>query len=302
MGPQRRHACILRALRQAHEERRCALHAAGRRLCGHAALSESGGGAEWRRQGRRKSRRQDEGNSDRRSSVRARPDPDRRALHPARLFVPGQEPRGVEEPVGPLQPRRHPPWRSRVSATQGRRLSFGTMRHQKSLTTGNPMDVFEAIYSRRSTRGFHQTPVARQTLERILLAAARAPSGKNMQPWRVYVISGQAKDALVNDARETRAREPQREQTKPPEGEYEYNPEPLFDPYGTRRRKLGWDLYSLHGVARGDRVASWEVAGRNFEFFGAPVGMILTMDRKLQAGSFLDCGIFLQTLMLAALT
>jgi nitroreductase len=162
------------------------------------------------------------------------------------------------------------------------------------------MDVFEAIYSRRSTRGFQRTPVARQTLERMLLAAARAPSGTNMQPWHIYVTSGQAKDALVNDVRETRAREPQREQTKPPEGEYEYNPEPLFDPYGSRRRKLGWDLYSLHGVARGDRVASWEVAGRNFEFFGAPVGMILTMDRKLQAGSFLDCGIFLQTLMLAA--
>jgi nitroreductase len=162
------------------------------------------------------------------------------------------------------------------------------------------MDVFEAIYSRRSTRGFLRTPVAQQTLERILLAAARAPSGTNMQPWRVYVISGQAKDALVCDVRQTRAREPQREQTKPPEGEYEYNPEPLFEPYGGRRRKLGWDLYSLYGVARGDRVASWEVAGRNFEFFGGPVGMILTMDRKLQAGSFLDCGIFLQTLMLAA--
>jgi nitroreductase len=162
------------------------------------------------------------------------------------------------------------------------------------------MDVFEAIYSRRSIRGYLQRPIARQTLERILLAAARSPSGTNMQPWRIYVISGEAKDALVSDVRETRLREPQREQTKPPEGEYEYNPEPLFDPYGSRRRKLGWDLYGLHGVARGDRVSSWKLAGRNFEFFGAPVGMILTMDRKLQAGSFLDCGIFLQTLMLAA--
>jgi nitroreductase len=162
------------------------------------------------------------------------------------------------------------------------------------------MDVFEAIYSRRSVRGYLQKPVARETLERIMVAAARAPSGTNMQPWRVYVVSGRAKEALISDVKETRVREPHRERAKPPAGEYEYNPEPLFEPYGSRRRKLGWDLYRLHGVAHGDRIASWEVAGRNFEFFGAPVGMIFSIDRKLQAGSWLDYGMFIQTLMLSA--
>jgi nitroreductase len=183
--------------------------------------------------------------------------------------------------------------------------AFRTAQHRRPSPVAmkprrNVMDIFEVIFSRRSTRGYLRKPVARATMEKILLAAARAPSGTNIQPWHVYVVSGYAKEVLTAAVKETRRREPEREQSRPPAGEYEYNPEPLFDPYVSRRRKLGWDLYNLHGVVRGDRAGSWEVAGRNFEFFGAPVGMILTMDRDLQAGSFLDCGIFLQTLMLAA--
>src|ERR1700733_1148584 len=169
-----------------------------------------------------------------------------------------------------------------------------------SASENAPIGVFEAIYSRRSVRAFLPKPIGRDLIEKLLHAAARAPSGTNMQPWHVYVITGVAQAALIAEVRRIREKEPHRERSLPPYGEYEYNPEPLFEPYLGRRRKLGWELYSLLGIAKGDREASWVAAGRNFEFFGAPVGMIFTIDRKLQAGSWLDFGMFLQTLMLAA--
>jgi nitroreductase len=121
-----------------------------------------------------------------------------------------------------------------------------------------------------------------------------------MQPWRVYVLMGEAKDRLIREVLAKRELEPHRERPPKPFGEYDYNPEPLFEPFLSRRRTVGFGLYQILGVAKGDRAASWVVAGRNFEFFGAPVGLIFTIDRSLQQGSWLDYGIFLQSLMLAA--
>jgi nitroreductase len=162
------------------------------------------------------------------------------------------------------------------------------------------MGVIDLLHRRRSTRGFLDKPVPKQMLVDLLHAAARAPSGTNMQPWRVYVLTGAAKDCLSREVLARRELEPHREKPPKPYGEYDYNPEPLFEPFLSRRRKVGFDLYQLHGVAKGDRAASWAIAGRNFEFFGAPVGLIFTIDKSLQQGSWLDYGIFLQSLMLAA--
>lgn len=162
------------------------------------------------------------------------------------------------------------------------------------------MSVIDLLHKRRSIRSFHSTPVSKETIVKLLEAAARSPSGTNMQPWRVYVLTGEAKDELVRDVLAKREVEPHREKPPKPFGEYDYNPEPLFEPFLTRRRTVGFSLYQILGVAKGDRAASWIVAGRNFEFFGAPVGLIFTIDRSLQQGSWLDYGIFLQSLMLAA--
>jgi nitroreductase len=162
------------------------------------------------------------------------------------------------------------------------------------------MSVIELLHKRRSVRSFLSTPVSREIIVDLLRAAARSPSGTNMQPWRVYVLTGDAKDRLVREVLVKRELEPHREKPPKPFGEYDYNPEPLFEPFLTRRRTVGFSLYQILGVARGDRAASWIVAGRNFEFFGAPVGLIFTIDRSLQQGSWLDYGIFLQSLMLAA--
>jgi nitroreductase len=162
------------------------------------------------------------------------------------------------------------------------------------------MSVIELLHRRRSVRGFLPRPVPKELIIDILRAAARSPSGTNMQPWRVYVLMGQARERLVREVLAKREQEPHRERPPKPYGEYDYNPEPLFEPYLTRRRTVGFALYQLLGVARGDRVASWAIAGRNFEFFGAPVGLIFTIDKSLQQGSWLDYGIFLQSLMLAA--
>lgn len=157
------------------------------------------------------------------------------------------------------------------------------------------MNVEEAITSRRSVRAFRDRPVPRETVERILRVAARAPSGTNMQPWRVWVVTGAAKQRLsaaIHHARETGSDQHVQE--------YRYYPPDWREPYIGRRRKIGWDLYGLLGIARGEKERMHEQHGRNFEFFDAPVGMIFTIDRDLEIGSWLDFGMFLQNIMLAA--
>ena len=153
--------------------------------------------------------------------------------------------------------------------------------------------VDRAITSRRSVRAFLDRPVPRETVEAILRVAARAPSGTNMQPWRVYVATG---DLLV---RVSEAALAQHDALKFDQ-DYKYYPDDFFEPYRTRRKTVGVGLYQLLGIAKGDHPAMHTQHGRNFRFFDAPVGMIFTIDRRLEIGSWLDYGMFLQNVMVAA--
>ncbi len=164
------------------------------------------------------------------------------------------------------------------------------------MTTGldDAEAVDRAITSRRSVRAFLADPVPLQTVEHLLRVASRAPSGSNIQPWRVHVLLGAALAAL------TRELLAMHEAGEPEAREYDYYPKSWRSPYLDRRRKAGWGLYALAGVAKGDRAAAARQRGLNYAFFGAPVGLIFTIDRDLEKGSWLDFGMFLQSIMVAA--
>jgi nitroreductase len=157
--------------------------------------------------------------------------------------------------------------------------------------------VDHAIVTRQSIRAFLPTPVPRVMIEEILSVAARAPSGTNTQPWKVHVLTGAARERLsaailrVYDDPELR-----RQHTE----EYAYYPTEWVDPYLARRRKIGWDLYGLLGIGKSDKDRMHAQHGRNYRFFDAPVGMIFTIDRVMQQGSWLDYGMFLENIMVAA--
>jgi nitroreductase len=155
--------------------------------------------------------------------------------------------------------------------------------------------VIDAVVNRRSVRRFLPTPVPTETVRMILSAAARAPSGTNFQPWHVHVVSGQARAELCDAV--TRAAEAGQRSD-----EYAYAPTPLMEPYLSRRRAVGYELYRLYGVARDDYPARKQAMLRNFTFFDAPVGLFFTMERQLQLGSWLDCGMFMQNVMIVART
>jgi nitroreductase len=163
--------------------------------------------------------------------------------------------------------------------------------------------VDHAITSRRSVRGFLPTPVPRATVEDILAVASRAPSGTNIQPWKVHVLTGAARErfcaAILAAHDEEYARRKRGEAPLHTE-EYGYYPVEWFEPYLGRRRKLGWDLYGLLGIGKKDYDKMHAQHGRNYTFFDAPVGMIFTIDRKMLQGSWLDYGMFLQNIMIAA--
>lgn len=157
--------------------------------------------------------------------------------------------------------------------------------------------VDAAITTRRSLRAFLPTPVPRETIEDILAVASRAPSGTNTQPWKVYVLTGRAKTEL---SRKIMAVHDDPEQRAQHVDEYDYYPTEWRSPFIDRRRKVGWDLYGLLGIAKTDKARMHRQHGRNYDFFGAPVGMMFTIDRVMQQGSWLDYGMFLQSVMVAA--
>ncbi|EHR71056.1 nitroreductase [Burkholderiales bacterium JOSHI_001] len=161
----------------------------------------------------------------------------------------------------------------------------------------NAVAVDAAITSRRSVRAYLPTPVPRETLEAILAVAARAPSGTNTQPWKVHVLTGSAK---VDLSRRILAAFNDPAQRAQHSEEYAYYPTEWVSPYVDRRRKLGWDLYSLLGIGKADKAAMHAQHAKNYDFFGAPVGLIFTVDRVMRQGSWLDYGMFLQSLMVAA--
>lgn len=155
--------------------------------------------------------------------------------------------------------------------------------------------VLEALATRKSIRAFLPTPVPRAVIEDILRAASRAPSGANIQPWKVQVLSGASRARLC----ERLMRAYDTDEPGHTDG-YQYYPTEWFEPYLARRRKVGYDLYSHLGIARGDRARMKAQLGRNYLFFGAPVGLIFTLDRRLGLSAWLDLGVFLQSIMLAA--
>jgi nitroreductase len=153
------------------------------------------------------------------------------------------------------------------------------------------------ITARRSVRAFLPTPVPRQVVAEILAVASRAPSGTNTQPWRVHVVTGLARTRLV-EAVQRAFDDPALAagQTE----EFPYYPRRWIPPFIDRRRKIGWDLYGLLGIAKGDQGRMRAQERRNFQFFDAPVGLLFTMDRVMEQGSLLDYGMFLQGVMVAA--
>ena len=157
--------------------------------------------------------------------------------------------------------------------------------------------VDAAITSRRSIRAFLPTPVLREDIDAILEVAARAPSGTNTQPWQVYVLTGAMKEALSSRILAAYA-DP--EQNKLHTEEYAYYPREWVSPYIDRRRKIGWDLYGLLEIGRTDNDRMHAQHGRNYVFFDAPVGFVCTIDRILAQGSWLDYGMFLENIMVAA--
>ena len=159
------------------------------------------------------------------------------------------------------------------------------------------LDVETAITSRRSIRAFLPTPVPRETIERILAVASRAPSGTNTQPWNVYVLTGAAKEAL---SQKVLAAYDDPEQRALHTEEYDYYPAQWKPPFIDRRRKVGWDLYGLLGIAKTDKTRMHLQHSRNYRFFDAPVGMMFTIDRIMGQGSWLDFGMFLQGVMVTA--
>jgi nitroreductase len=157
------------------------------------------------------------------------------------------------------------------------------------------MKVSEALATRKSIRAFRPEPVPLDTVKRILSLAARTPSGGNLQPWKVYVLIGEARAELVRRVAEARAQHPFGEQP-----EYLIYPPNLTEPYRTRRFRIGEAMYALLGIPRENKLARAKAFARNWDFFGAPVGMIVTIDRQMQQGQWADVGMFLQSIMLLA--
>ena len=157
--------------------------------------------------------------------------------------------------------------------------------------------VEDALLSRRSCRAFRPDPVPRAEVERLLALAARSASNSNSQPWQVHVLTGAAKRALTADllcAHDEGARAA---------GEFAYQPgaDEWCEPFRSRRRRFGEGLYGdALGIAADDADGRRGHHRRNYDFFGAPVGMILTVSRRPRQGALVDAGLFLQALMLAA--
>lgn len=168
-------------------------------------------------------------------------------------------------------------------------------------TVADPASVDAAIQGRMSVRAFLPKPVPRDTLLNLLQLASRAPSGTNTQPWKVYVLQGASRDSLVDKvcaAHDAVRADPSLAAQY--QEAYDYYPKQWVSPYIDRRRENGWSLYGLLGIAKGDKDKMHAQHQRNFRFFDAPVGIMVTIDRIMGAGSLVDTGMFLQNLMVAA--
>lgn len=158
------------------------------------------------------------------------------------------------------------------------------------------MEFDDLLHARKSVRVFKPDPVPLALVAELLTMASRAPSGTNIQPWKVHVAAGEVRAKLEAEVLAHR-------ETKPDDTAAEFpRTSKRKDPYTTRMRTLGKAMYSLLEIPKGDQAANWAQWGRNYKFFDAPVGLIFTIDKDLDAMSFLDIGMFMQTFMLAAKT
>ncbi|PZQ62398.1 MAG: nitroreductase family protein [Phenylobacterium zucineum] len=153
------------------------------------------------------------------------------------------------------------------------------------------MNVSEAVEHRISVRAYDDRPVPREVVARIIEKAARAPSGGNLQPWRVYALAGAPLAALKAEVAQNPMGEPM---------EYDVYPPNLWDPFRTRRFENGEQLYASIDVPREDKAARLRWFARNAEFFGAPVGLFFCLDRKLGPPQWADLGMYMQSVMLLA--
>jgi nitroreductase len=158
------------------------------------------------------------------------------------------------------------------------------------------MNVHEAIMSRRSVRRFLPTPVPQQSLMRILEGAAMAPSGHNIQPWKVHVVAGEIKDRISADIRAAIANDTPTDH----QPEFDYYPVNWTEPFIGRRRKLGHALYATLGIGREDKAAREAQMLENYSFFGAPIGLFVAFDRSLATGTFMDVGMFIENILIGA--
>jgi nitroreductase len=157
------------------------------------------------------------------------------------------------------------------------------------------VDVSAAVDSRMSCRAFLPTPVPQQTVRTILDRARRAPSGGNLQPWHVHVLTGRVLAEFRAMVQERMHAHPRGEGS-----EYDVYPPHLKEPYRSRRFKCGEDMYATIGVPREDKPARLRQFARNYQFFDAPVGMLICVDRQMGPPQWSDVGMFLQTVMLLA--
>jgi nitroreductase len=157
------------------------------------------------------------------------------------------------------------------------------------------MNVTEAVESRMSCRAFLPTPVPEATVRTILETARQAPSGGNLQPWRVYALAGEPLAGLLAAVRGKLFAHPRGEGS-----EYDVYPAGLGEPYRSRRFKCGEDLYASIGVAREDKPARLRQFAQNYALFGAPVGLFFFIDRQMGPPQWSDIGMYMQTVMLLA--
>ena len=156
-------------------------------------------------------------------------------------------------------------------------------------------DVFDAALTRRSIRAYKSDAVQPAVLREIVELGRHAPSGSNIQPWHVHVLTGATLKRVGTAIQSAFLNEEPGHQR-----DYDYYTDPVFEPYLARRRACGWGLYGMLGIGKGDHEKSKAYRASNYTFFGAPAGLVFTIDRILEKGSWLDYGMFLQTVMLAA--
>ena len=158
------------------------------------------------------------------------------------------------------------------------------------------MQVQDAIMSRRSVRKFLPKPVPMDSLRRIIEGAGMAPSGNNIQPWKLYVVGGAKKDAISADILDAIANGNQDDY----QPEFPYYPTKWFEPFKSRRQETGFGLYDKLGIARDDRAARNAQMNRNYEFFDAPIGLFVAFHRDLATGTYMDIGMFIENILIGA--